>query len=92
MTTVSHFRSVARPRKSRKILLSGEKVFKQIFSAEKMERPKREDFDKICRLCLKSASLVNIFDRNPKTQQESLSTLVRETVEMLGLTVSGVHG
>ncbi|XP_039432747.1 zinc finger protein 260-like [Culex pipiens pallens] len=52
-----------------------------------MERPKREDFDKICRLCLKSASLVNIFDRNPKTQQESLSTLVRETVEMLGLTI-----
>ncbi|KAL9704775.1 hypothetical protein quinque_008293 [Culex quinquefasciatus] len=56
-------------------------------NAGKMERPKREDFDKICRLCLKSASLVNIFDRNPKTQQESLSTLVRETVEMLGLTI-----
>uniref|UniRef100_A0A1Q3FAV4 Zinc finger protein 865 n=1 Tax=Culex tarsalis TaxID=7177 RepID=A0A1Q3FAV4_CULTA len=52
-----------------------------------MERPKREDFDKICRLCLKSASLVNIFDRNPRTQQESLSTLVRETVGMLGLTI-----
>ncbi|KXJ74462.1 hypothetical protein RP20_CCG013553 [Aedes albopictus] len=50
-----------------------------------MIRPNRSQFDQICRLCLDGTDLVNIFERHPKTQRESLSLLVRETVEMLGL-------
>lgn len=53
-----------------------------------MIRPNRSQFDQICRLCLDGTDLVNIFERHPKTQRESLSLLVRETVEMLGLVVS----
>ncbi|XP_065091860.1 zinc finger protein 184-like [Ochlerotatus camptorhynchus] len=49
-----------------------------------MNRPNRAHFDQICRLCLNTSSLVNIFEKNSRTQKESLSLLVRETVEMLG--------
>ncbi|XP_055614603.1 zinc finger and BTB domain-containing protein 17-like [Uranotaenia lowii] len=52
-----------------------------------MNRPARSDFGRICRLCLNVSNLVNIFDRHPKTQKETLSVLVRETTEMLGLEI-----
>ncbi|XP_001654769.2 zinc finger protein 490 [Aedes aegypti] len=57
-----------------------------------MRRPSRAQFDQICRLCLEGSDLVNIFERHPKTQKESASLLVRETVEMLGLAVEPDDG
>ncbi|XP_019555040.2 zinc finger and SCAN domain-containing protein 31 [Aedes albopictus] len=57
-----------------------------------MIRPNRSQFDQICRLCLDGTDLVNIFERHPKTQRESLSLLVRETVEMLGLVIETDDG
>ncbi|XP_058838780.1 zinc finger protein 28 homolog [Topomyia yanbarensis] len=57
-----------------------------------MNRPNRMQFDQICRLCLNLSDLVNIFERHPKTQKESLGLLVRETVEMLGLAIEPEDG
>ncbi|XP_053687652.1 zinc finger and BTB domain-containing protein 49-like [Sabethes cyaneus] len=57
-----------------------------------MYKPSKSQFDQICRLCLNLTDLVSLFERHPKTQKESLGLLVRETVEMLGLTIDPDDG
>ncbi|XP_055530426.1 zinc finger protein 62 homolog [Wyeomyia smithii] len=57
-----------------------------------MNRPSQTQFEQICRLCLNATDLVNLFERNPKTQKQSLGLLVREAVEMLGLTIEPGDG
>ncbi|XP_058457352.1 zinc finger protein 271 isoform X3 [Malaya genurostris] len=57
-----------------------------------MNRPSLDQFDQVCRLCLNLVDLVYIFERNTKTQKESLGLLMRETVEMLGLSIEPDDG